>query len=403
MKKSLVALAALSATAAMAQVTISGLVDFAGASVTGTQVTQKGTTVSTTVGTSATSVIRFIAVEDIGGGTKVTGQYNLDPRTLANDSYTVANNTGSAANAAATTTTLGTTTAQGNTVTGLARDEVFVGISGGFGNLRLGAPNTIALNSFQVGSPLGTGIGSGYTAGSTASTMTNAYTTTRYNRAVRFDSPSMNGFTVAFQYAPGNDQVVANTTATTTAGAVPIAQLIPNARQFTEFGLRYDNGPMSVAYARISSKAMVNLGGFYNLGTNTAGTKTETNTVNASYNLGSTTLYAGLVDGDLLTTFASATALPTTVKATRFGVKQSVGAVDLLAMTTTQKDTVVAGTEYKRTLTGFRVEYNLSKTSAAYLGAEKYNSGQDYSGNTSTNATLTGTRNITSMGLRTSF
>ena len=153
MKKSLVALAALAATSAFAQVTLSGNIDFANASVSGTQLLAKGNTISQTTGTSSTSVLNIRAVEDIGGGMKVTGHYGLDPRSLANDAYAVTNNTTNLDTTTASATTK--VAAPSNTATGLSRDEVFVGIEGAFGNLRLGAPNSIGLNSFQVSSPLG--------------------------------------------------------------------------------------------------------------------------------------------------------------------------------------------------------------------------------------------------------
>ncbi len=397
MKKSLVALATLAATGAMAQVTISGLVDFANANVGGTQLHAKGSTISTTVGTSATSVIRIGASEDIGGGMKVFAQYNLDPRTLANDSFSVTNNKGTGGAVGSTSTTIGATTAQANTITGLARDEMFVGISGGFGNLRLGSPNSIGLNAFVVGSPLGTGIGSGFSAGSTAGTMTAASVAVRHNRSIRFDSPTINGFAASVLYAPGNDQAQLTTTpADSATQAVPQALLIPNSRQFTEVGLRYDNGPLSVAAVNISTKAQTNAGGYYVAGTNVAGAKTSYNMVNASYKIGATTLYAGTADGDQFA-ITGTTATPT--KSTRYGIKHTVGAVDLAAMSTTQKDTTA---ETKRTVTGFRVDYNFSKTAAAYLGYEKYDSGAAYS-NAGSTLNLTGTRTITSVGLRKSF
>jgi len=226
MKKSLVALAALAATSAFAQVTLSGNIDFANASVSGTQLLAKGNTISQTTGTSSTSVLNIRAVEDIGGGMKVTGHYGLDPRSLANDAFSVSNNRGAA----------GATAALGVTATGLSRDELFVGIEGGFGNLRLGSPNSIGLNSFQVSSPLGTGVGSSYTGGGTAGTMTNSYVQTRYSRSLRWDSPVINGFQAAVLYAPGNDQPSV-AAAAVTSGTIA-APLIPNNRKATEFGLR---------------------------------------------------------------------------------------------------------------------------------------------------------------------
>ncbi len=376
MKKSLVALAALAATSAFAQVTLSGNIDFANASVSGTQLIAKGTTISQTTGTSSTSVLNIRAVEDIGGGMKVTGHYGLDPRSLANDSFSVSNNRG--ANAA--------TKALGVTATGLARDEVFVGIEGGFGNLRLGAPNSIGLNSFQVSSPLGTGVGSSYTGGGTAGTMTNSYVQTRYSRSVRWDSPVVNGFQAAVLYAPGNDQdSVASSDLTVGAISAP---LIPNARKATEFGLRYSNGPLTASYASVEQAAQTNATGYYPSGASAA-VKTKVNLLNASYNLGATTLYLGWNDGDSLAAAATKT------KGQRFAIKQDMGTVVLIAQYSTQTS---GATDVKATVSGLRADYNFSKTSAAYVGYENWDTGTNYA-----NSLTTGTRKIASVGLRKSF
>ncbi len=394
MKKSLIALAALAATGAFAQssVTISGNMDFAGASVTGTQLVGKGSTVSTTVGTSSTSVLRFIAVEDLGGGMKATAQYNFDPRTLSNDSLGVTNNNSTsvtAATAAVTggaAATPGSALAQGNTVTGLARDEVFVGLSGGFGNLRLGAPNSIGLGVHGVSSPLGTGIGSGYAP--TTGTVTNAYVQTRYSRSARYDSPTIGGFTASVQYAPGNDQTLTSSTGTATAQSVPVALVIPNARQATEFGLSYAAGPLNVAFANIGQAKSDNKVGFYS-GAAAVLVKTSANVLAANYSLGSTTVYALVNKGDAL---ASTTAVVAT-KGSRVAVKQTMGAIDLMAQYTQQETNGV-----KAKVTGLRADYNLSKTAAVYAGYEKWDTGAAYSSNTTT-----GDRKIASVGLRKSF
>ncbi len=382
MKKTLIALAALAATASFAQstVTISGILDFAGASVSGTQAIAKGSTFSTTTGTSSTSVLRFIAVEDLGGGMKATAQYNFDPRTLSNDSLAVTNNTQG---------TAGASNQVGNTATGLARDELFVGISGGFGNLRLGSPNSIGLNSFQAASPLGTGIGSAYTGGGTAGTMTNSYVQTRYSRSVRYDSPVMNGFSASVLYAPGNDQAAVAASTTTSGGQS--ALLTPNAREATEFGLNYANGPLTVSYANIAQSAQTNPTGWYAVGTGNL-VKTSMNLLNANYKFGAaTTVYAGWYDGDALASTTSATK----VEGYRLAVKQTVGAVDLVAQYTEQK---TGATKTKSTVTGLRADYNLSKTAAVYLGYEDWDTGTAYA-----NSTSTGTRKITAVGLRKSF
>jgi len=377
MKKSLVALAALAATSAFAQVTLSGNIDFANASVSGTQLLAKGTTISQTVGVSSTSVLNIRAVEDIGGGMKVTGHYGLDPRSLANDSFSVSNNRG--ANAV--------TGALGVTATGLARDELFVGIEGSFGNLRLGAPNSIGLNSFLVSSALGTGVGSSYTGGGTAGTMTNSYVQTRYSRSVRWDSPVINGFQAALLYAPGNDQDSVAATTAATAGSIS-APLIPNARKATEFGLRYSNGPLTASYASVEQAAQTNATGYYPSGASAA-VKTKVNMLNASYNLGATTLYLGWNDGDSLAAAKTAT------KGQRFAIKQDMGTVVLIAQYSTQTS---GATDVKATVSGLRADYNFSKTSAAYVGYENWDTGTTYA-----NSLTTGTRKIASVGLRKSF
>ena len=451
MKKSLVALAALAATSAFAQssVTLSGNIDFAYANVGGSQLWAKGSTVSTTVGTASTSVINIVAVEDLGSGMKVTGKYGIDPRTLANDSYAVTNNTalansfggqsgalpgiaatsGNTAASATANSTLGSVGGQANTATGFARDEVFVGIEGGFGNLRLGSPNSIGLNSFQVASPAGTGIGSGYTGAGTSGTMTNSFVQTRYNRSVRYDSPVLNGFTLSYQYAPGNDQAAStaplatgSSTAVSPASLIPVANMIPNARAATEYGVRYANGPLTVSYANVAQDAQTNSTGWYANGSSTKGLKTSVNLLNASYVMGNTTLYIGWNDGDRLAPIGSVGAAATdnvATKGNRMAIKQTMGNLDVMASITTQEALGVtsvtnaagansastAAAQYaKQTLkakvTGLRAEYNLSKTAAIYGGYEKYETGADYAASA---LTSTGNRTLTSIGLKKSF
>jgi predicted porin len=436
MKKSLIALAALAATASFAQssVTLSGVIDFAAANVGGTQPWAKGSTVSTTVGNSATSVIRIAAVEDLGGGMKATAFYALDPRTFANDNLAVTNNTGVVTNTgsqacslavannataipAATTSSacvLGTVGGQANTTTGMARDEAYVALEGGFGNVKLGSPNSIGLTSFLSSSPLGTGVGSGYGLAGTFSNV-------RYNRSARYDTPVMNGFSASVLFAPGNDQTATVTAPTTSAStgavtpAVPVANFIPNARKVTELSLRYANGPLSVSYVNIAQGEQTNATGWYANGTSTKAKKTSANILDASYNFGSTTVYAGWNDGDRLAPLGTAGADPLAAvesKGYRVALKQNLGAIDLIAqysqqealgvksIATAQGVTTISTGVLKAKVTGLRADYNLSKTAALYLGYEKYDTGVAYS---ASSPATTGERTITSLGLRKSF
>jgi len=338
MKKSLIALAALAATASFAQssVTLSGVADFATATVSGSQLNVKGTSITQNLGQSATSVINIIAVEDLGGGMKATVKYGLDPRGLATDAGA------------------------------LGRDELFVGIEGAFGNIRLGSPNSIGVTTYLSAAALGTGVGSGYGA------IVADYANIRYSRSARYDSPSFNGFTVSALYAPGNDQPV-------TSGAP--AQLIANGRQVTELGVSYANGPLTVAYANVAQAAQTN---------GTAAVKTSSNILAASYKMGNTTLTAGWNDGDALA--STTTALKS--EGYRIGVRQDIGAIALMASYAEQKTNLV-----KETVTGLRADYNLSKTAAVYLGYEDW----DNTKATASSTVNSGTRKVTSLGLRKSF
>jgi predicted porin len=383
MKKTLVAIAALAAFGAQAQssVVLSGNLDFAGSNVSGTQVGSNANTFATTTGTSSTSVIRLTAVEDLGNGMKATVSYGLDPRSLANDSlgYTASSNT----------------TATKNVVTGLARDAVFVGIEGAFGNVRLGSPNSLGLEANGDASPLGTGSGSGY-AGN-AGTMMNSVVQTRYNRSIRYDSPAFSGFTASILVAPGGDN------ADVTGDS---ANQTPNARAATEAALKYSNGPLKVSLTSIMQAAQKNKTGYYAGGFGAAGTepeKTSNTLLAANYTIGTTTLYAGMNTGDRLAVQSTTSGLAVESKGQRLAIKHTMGKIDLIASQTTQevKGTGNAATDVKSTVNGFGADYNFSKTTATYFRYEEWKTGM--AATTGATAGATGTRNTASIGLRKSF
>ncbi len=384
MKKTLVALAALASVSAFAQVTITGNLDFAGARFGGTMSGNKGTTLTTGNGTASTSSINITATEDIGGGTKVTAFYGIDPRTLANDSFSVTN---------AVTTSV--TMPAGVTPTGLSRHEAYVQASGDFGSLKVGAPNAPGLDANGIGGPLGTGVGSGFSTHS--NTLVNRSVNARYSRSVRFDTPVMGGLSGHFQFAPGGDQAAVDN-----GDSYAVLQY-PNARRASEVALKYSNGPAKLMVVNIRGAAMTNATGYCSVTANAATTAaagaTNYNIVAANYALGNTTIYAYMGNGGSINAPAAAATLASD-KASRYGVKHTIGAVDL-AVAYTKVQTSALGTSgtVNQILTGFNGTYNLSKTSAVYLGYEKYDSGAVA---VATNTT-TGTRNITSLGLRKSF
>lgn len=386
MKKNLIAaaVAASLAVPAFAQnVSLSGNIDFAYINFGGTQETTKGQTVMTTTGTSSTSVINIIAVEDLGGGMKAHAKYGIDPRQVANDSFSVTNNTG----AADATATLG------NTSTGIARDETFVGIESGLGTIRLGSPNSVGLTGFLMSSPLGTGVGSGYAPNS--GTMAMSMSSIRYSRSVRYDSPRINGIQLQFLFAPGQD-VAVTAPAATTAGAA-VALPYPNARKTTEAALHYMAGPLTAQFTTIQQASQDNGTGYYAGGAaTTRGLATQNQIVDAKFDLSSTTsLYAQWHKGNLLANIDATTNGDT--RGLRIGAHHVMGPYRFAASYAAFTQDLTATTEANPKVMGARADYNLSKRSIVYLGYENWKTDRTYA---ATAATATGNRNITSLGLR---
>lgn len=384
MKKTLVALAAIAATASFAQssVTISGNLDVAVVSKSGTIPGANGTTVTTTDnGPSSTSAIKFTATEDLGGGMKVTAFYELDPRGWMEDNTAITNINNNSSTSATTTASIN------SKLTGIARGEAYIQLSGNIGTAQLGAPNAFGLGVIGLGTPLGTGIGSGYTLQGGTNSMMTAAVNTRYNRSIKYTSPSIaGGLTVGVLHAPGNDQSASSSATGSLA--------IPNARQATEIALNYSKGPLNLGFVNISQAAMTNSSGWYMTGGSTAGAaSTSTNVWAGNYNFGPVTVYGAAFSGQSL----SSSATPSGINGLRGGIKYTMGNVDLMAgyteLKTKSAATTTIGNETKATTTGFRADYNLSKTAAVYLGVERNDNG-----NASNNVL-----DVVSLGMRKSF
>jgi predicted porin len=172
--------------------------------------------------------------------------------------------------------------------------------------------------------------------------------------------------TVSLLKAEGSNTAVAATAVATAS------DIITAAGDRTEIGLAYTNGPLNIAYANVK---------FAKYSTEK---ERSANTLAANYNLGATTLYAGMTSGDLL---SDATA-GTTQKGANIAVKHTMGKIDLLAGYSKRKDT---GTDAQK-VTGLRADYNFSKTTATYVGYEAFKG-----------ATTAADQKLVSIGLRKSF
>jgi predicted porin len=185
MKKSLIALAALAtvATAAQAQssVTVYGVLD---AGVINTTGASGGKVTALQNGILSTPRLGFRGTEDLGGGLKAN--FNLENEFLVSD---------------------GTTTISTNTFFSRA---AWLGLSGAFGEVKLGRQNTIAYDTAAKFDPMGAGNLGGIitTVDSVDPTTTtgnsyNSYGNTRWDNAVQYIAPTFNGVNAKAQYRVG--------------------------------------------------------------------------------------------------------------------------------------------------------------------------------------------------------
>jgi len=397
MKKSLVALAALAATGAFAQVTIDGYID-RGYLITNNSFNQADT--RTIASNAGTTTLGFKFRENVGGGIVVGGQLNTDWSDLG-----------------ASTQATGLNTSQAS---GFANSQSFADIAGPFGTIRLGAPNNYTLtNATAVATPsFSTGVGGAYSSafsianglstgatgygGTVAAANASSIAAVTGARAIRiantvqYSSPVFNGFSAHVGITPQNN----NVTNTTAGGA-------GNTVGVTEYALRYTNGPIDAMYTSIK----------YEVGSNGVAQNRFTGQTVSTAGVGSAvSTAANAITGPVTSTQnllgATYTVMPTLKlhgglgsfssssdankgKSTSLGVTYTMGNIDLMAMMAKVDDT--STTNVDRKMTGIGVNYNLSKTARIYLRADDIN----YASNA---AAITGsTLKRTAVGISKSF
>jgi predicted porin len=280
MKKTLIAIAALAATGAFAQstVTIDGLVDagyvsynYKGVGVTGID-----------RNLTSTSQINFRVSSDLGGGLKATWRSETDFSPVSN-----LVNTGAAGNVASTTAAGGGAGTTNGVASSFMNGEQILALTGGFGKVAFGAINNGALAAHGTSQPFGTAIGSGFraTSGSFASPEVRA------DNSFQYVTPTLGGgFTVGAIVR--KQQAVTGTNSafsSTTLGAQAQAGV-------AEMTFAYNAGPLNALLVRATQDAS-------NMATVTAGTgavaipttagKGTFTALAANYNMGATTVYGG--------------------------------------------------------------------------------------------------------------
>ncbi len=366
MKKTLIALAAVVATGAFAQstVTLYGNVDIGyGAHKT---TSRDGTVFTKTAGVMdgswAGSRLGFRGTEDLGGGLKAsfTLEQGINPTSPEAFNQRVA----SGGHQIVGTSTVST----GN------NRQSFLGLAGGFGEVRVGYQYT---NSYDVVAFQGYSLSEFQGGNYQNQTHANG---TRAN-AITYISPTMSGVTLKAQIGSGTGRGTVESNAVATGNGYT-----KNNNAYMSLMAAYANGPLNVAYAY--SKAdieqanavgatITNAFGVVGTGAtsaiaNTAKRDQVSHNLGASYNLGMATVSATF--GQMNNGGSTTGTAETKTTAQQFSVKVPFGATDLLLSTGSVKAKVagvVTGVDTSGTMIG--VSHALSKRTNiyAYTGTDK--------------------------------
>jgi len=359
MKKTLVALAALAATASFAQssVQIDGIFDagyqqinYKGDNNTVSGIAQNG---------SATSQLNFRGTQDLGGGLKANFRLESDFNAVSTNANTGLASSTNATTAASSINSVGSTFGNG---------EVRVGLQGDFGRVDMGAVNYNFITTFNTAQPFGTAIGSGFRTVMVADAQ--ATSQIRAENAIRFTTPKFNGLEATVYWSGKQSKATASTpSSTATNGLNPQANAFSTSlgaylqQGSSELGLNYANGPLTASYSRLQQD-WAGIPATQSTGA-TNGTATYTfQTLAAKYDLGN-----GFAGGFTTQTQKTDTG-SVNVSGTYLSGTYTTGPYVLMAQA--GSSTANAGTYNgkKSTLTGWGVDYNLSKTAAIYVRAE---------------------------------
>jgi len=372
MKKTLVALAALAATGAYAQVTLSGIMD--AGYFTGNSYGQDYSLVDQNG--ARTTAFRFNGVEDMGKGLKAHFQFEVQPLIIATDGNQIRNAAGWG-NAQTTAIAGSQSGAAGFQQSGLTgKGNTYVGVQSSFGDIRFGTNNTASLATHLNGAGAwGTGVGSGY-GFNIGSTSSNAFT--RFESSIAYYSPVVSGFQVRALTNFKNDAQYGSTTGGTTARRPAV----------TELGAQYANGPLQLNVAQIEIKTSPNEPAGSNAYAPAVGSNITTKTTSASGSYDAKVARFGVtysaVANDAGATSASAPGA-TETSAMMYNVQVPMGQLRLLGSTGFVKvNASPAGAAIvgkKNTITGIGVEYDLSKRTYLYA---RHQGGKAEAANSST-------------------
>ncbi len=339
-------MAVLATTSAFAQssVTISGTFDANVKSAQTTYATSGNKVTQNSLGYSdqGTSGIIFKGVEDLGGGLKANFWYELNFNPTRGATNLKAPNDTPAAGASAT-----------NQNSSLNNGEVYIGVSGGFGNFKIGSPNTPSLTTQTGRHPFGTKVGGGFNGVTGAGHV-------RQDKAISYATPSFSGFSAILN--------VAAKVTPDTNGATAVTQQAGS----SDLGLNYNNGPLNIGVSNFSTSRVA---------ADTTNNK-QTNAY-ANYTIASATVYVGAHNETAVTGAKSS--------GSNLALKyQLTPTVALLANTAKLDDKSTANKDKRIGALG--VKYDLSKRSSVYARyvSEKNDNATANSGVSNVKTTLVG-------------
>lgn len=400
MKKSLIALAALAATASFAQssVVLSGAVDvaYANKAVTSGTGTNLGKASGVSEGQNTANRINFAMTEDLGGGMKAGAMVEMGLN-ITNGQLVSTR----AAAAGVNVVNAGSTSAEiptGSYSTATNRQS-YVFANGGFGEVRAGYTRT---NLYELSTFSGYLVGQEQ-YGSLLHTFGNSvFGGTRAN-GLTWITPSVNGFTATLQYGAGADREQYTTDTAAGVNGVTEATL-----KRTGIKVDYANGPFKAAYAHtnvnaktVAGTTVTTLNIFGAAGTDAANAEYKSNLdqLAASYEVGALKLTAHYLSGTKDNQGLSAATSDQKYKATNFGLLYTMGNVGLFASTGKGTNTKVSDGSLTNDIkqSQFGVRYSLSKRTVAYVmtGESKDNA--------ATTATAVAKGKVTAFGMMHSF
>jgi len=393
MKKTLVALAALASVSAYAQtsVVLDGYIDRAYIITNSTLDTADTKTLTT--GAAGTNTFGIKVNEDLGKGLTVGMSVNTD----------FSEQSGASASAQVV----------GSQQSGFANSQTMLTLtSKDMGTIRLGSPNNFTLtNATGVASPaFSTGVGSQYSsaygiaagagtgttgrAGIVDFTGTNTATQNfggsraiRATNTIQYSSPSFSGASVHVGYTQANNNVTTSTTVGNTPGIM-------------ETALRYTNGPIDAMYSTIKYTIGSNGVTQSQLSVSTTGITTIIADTNAAQTSTQNLLgVAYAVMPNLKLNFGSGTYSSSTGtyqgSSKNYGGTYTMGQIDFMVLTSATDDK--STTNFDKKMTGFGLNYNLSKQTRAYVRMDNLNYGSN------TAATAGSSVKRTAVGLSKSF